>query len=222
MKNLITLLFLLVFTVTYSQSYEGLKQTDITKSAKARIQGNSFYIIKAEKLGNSKLSVDVKLTGSKSKENMESVFQIIRTKYTGYNKTFVTFYTTEMLELGAGCYATRHSTDGKVVILNNYTGLSTTTKKVNTNSPIVGVWRQTFYAGMYCTYTLKNTNNTITMTLKYTDGSGRTESLVKKGNGVYKVLSDGKYEDEYYKLDSNGRLSIRDSYGSCDYLSAIK
>lgn len=220
---LITFLIICLNVSVYSQNLSGMQEDDITNSAKHRITGNSFHLIKATQLANAKLSVDIRLTGSRSKSNMESIYQIIKKKYPSIRNVFVTFYTNKMIEMGAGCYAIRHSSDGKVIIHNNYCGkLAGNFVKHKKNSSIIGRWRQNICAGVSCTYALKKVNSKYKMYLKYSDGSGSPETLIYKGNGIYRVICDGEYEDEYYKLSSSGVLSIRDSYGSCIYLQPIE
>jgi len=200
-----------------------------TVSAFAKsFQGVSYTIIEKSRMGNIKLSIDIRLEQKVSKDFLQKLALKLRQGETiKYDRIFISYLLPGMIP-GAGAWATSHFNPNLNVEI-----LGTTieeekllmSKPKDSSGEIIGEWfglDDSPYTP--AKYTLLKKNGKIIMIRKYKDGSGSEEEMIqKKQSGKLRFEEKGGNDfGEYYLIESNGHLAIYDNMGLINTMRSIK
>lgn len=176
-----------------------------------------YTVINTNVIPGIKRSLDVRLSRKVEEDVLRSIaMNLKKADPKRYERTFIVYYLPEM-DVGAGAWATTHfDPDLEVNIL----GLSTqqeealTTKVEDTTRQVVGNWldQSPMVAGKISIY---RKDGKLYMERKFKDGSSSNKEMVEKpsSNGKRYEEKGGSSFGEYYIIDRQGNLQIRDREG---------
>lgn len=188
------------------------------RSAPTPISAEAKYtIIESSTMHRFKRSLTVRLDRKVSKEKLRGIAKELKKRERlKYERTFIVYLLPGMTP-GAGAWATTHFNPNlEVRIL----GLTTEQEKALADEPekssrkIVGKWLDEGF-GLPSQFTIYRQNGKLYMEQKFTNGSRDNQEMVEKGwsSGRRFEQKQGVQFGEYFVIDRNGNLQIRDETG---------
>lgn len=195
------------------------------RNQKAVGEEKQYSIIKEEKMGNIKSTIDIRLKSDVDKEALTKIANKLKKDgRSNYQRIFINYYLPEM-EVGEGAWATSHfNPDLEVQIL----GITKEEKDklLKEKSPVqgnlIGRWLDdTLF--VESVYTISRIGGVLKLTIKYKDGSESVKKLTEKiANKQKRWIEEDNDFGEYYVLNDDGNLSIYDNQGLIRTLSKVK
>ena len=186
----------------------------------------SYEIIKIERVGSIKCSLDVRINKKIDKNTLTEIAHELRNRENKkYDKIFICYYLPGM-KIGSGAWATTHfNPDLKVEVIGlsieDEEKLKPDTEK--DDKSIVGIWMDEIpYASSRIT--IKKDNSKIIMHRAYQDGSEGTDVLEESTYNGLRRFEDagGNSFGEYYLIDESGKLGIYGRQGLIRNCRSIK
>lgn len=185
----------------------------------------TYSIIKTDTLRGIKRSLEIRLNRKVSEEVLRSIaLELKRQDPRKYERTFIAYYLPDM-KMGAGAWATTHfNPDLKIEIL----GLTVEQEKnlaneqADSSKEIIGTWLNDGIMASKITLYVKD--GKIFLEEKYKDGSIGHKEMVKKASqsGERFEKKGGSTTGDYYLIDKQGNLQIRDQIGLISTARKIK
>jgi len=196
-------------------------------SEKLKISSNEiqYKIINEEKMGNIKISLDIRLESEVNKETIIKIANELRKDgRKNYQRLFINYYLPGM-EVGKGAWALSHfnpNLEVQILGLTKEEKKQLLKKTTLSESNLIGRWiDQTPYVGGIIT--ISRNANILELTVKYKDGSEASKKLIEKiVNGQKRWIEEHNVFGEYYVLNNDGNLSIYDAEGLIKTLPKIK
>jgi len=196
-------------------------------SEKLKISSNEiqYKIINEEKMGNIKISLDIRLESEVNKETIIKIANELRKDgRKNYQRLFINYYLPGM-EVGKGAWALSHfnpNLEVQILGLTKEEKKQLLKKTTLSESNLIGRWiDQTPYVGGIIT--ISRNANILELAIKYKDGSEASKKLIEKiVNGQKRWIEEDNVFGEYYVLNNDGNLSIYDAEGLIKTLPKTK
>jgi len=204
-----------------------LAMADTSTKKSAKSDTLTYEIINNQILKSIKRSVDVRLSRRASKDQLRNIAnEIMTSDDTEYERTFITFYLPDM-QVGTGAWATAHSDPNlEIIILGSTEEEFAAMQKQSSAKPgreIIGTWYdEAPYASRKLV--LYKENNKLIMESHFKDGSTMIQELIEKKSSLGRRLEEkeGSSFGEFYIINKNGDLEMRDSEGLIATAKKIK
>lgn len=177
----------------------------------------TFTVIKQDRYGDTKRSLDIRLNRKVPKDVLRTIALQLKDADSGrYERTFIVYYLPEM-QVGAGGWATTHfnpNLEVRILGLTIEEEQQLTTESVATNRDIIGRWLdESPFIGSRITIFREDGKLYIEQIFK--DGSGGKKELIEKQSPLGRRFDTvtGSSAGDHWLLDSRGSLQIRDNEG---------
>jgi len=171
-------------------------------------KSNNYEIINEESLHNIKTSLNIRLKEKVNKNTLREIANELYSSRNNFERVFIVYYLPGM-EVDKGGWATTHFNPNlEIVILGTENDL-----KLNNNDQteikgkIIGSWIDNT---MGINYKLISDNKKLYMVQFFKDGSSLKENIIKKKIGGIESLIDPDDSKGYYRIETDGKLSLYD------------